>query len=75
MSVADGSLITVIEGTEKGKTWLVDKFISNGVFKKFSGTDQAGSNQDTHGATCDAIAHFSLAITNGCFVLVDIQGK
>ena len=43
--------------------------------QKFSGTNEAGSNSRLVGHTCDALAHFSLALTSGSLVLVDIQGE
>lgn len=67
-------LLTVVEGREKGLTWLVDPLLSSTVIQKFSGTSQAGSNTDLAGMTCDAFAHFSLYDSEGDLVFVDIQG-
>jgi len=53
----------------------VDPFLGEVDVKKFSGTDEAGSNTDLAGMTCDAFAHFSLYDSGGTLVLVDIQGE
>lgn len=59
--------------TEYGMTWIVDPLLDHNKMKKFSGSNEAGSNSDFAGQTCDAFAHFTLADSME-FVAVDIQG-
>lgn len=44
------------------------------IIRKFSGTEAPGDNKDLAGKTCDAFAHFSLEVSSGNLVLVDVQG-
>ena len=70
-------LIEVVEsdtGHEDGLSWIVDPLLDHTATRKFSGTTQAGTNDDFVGKTCDALAHFSLHDSGGEVVLVDIQG-
>lgn len=59
-----------------GWDYLVDPYLGNLPVTKFSGTAQAGRNNDSKvGKTIDAFAHFSLTVTGGNLVLVDLQGS
>lgn len=62
-------------GGEDGLAWLVDPLLDHTATRKFSGTAEAGSNNDFAGKTCDALAHFSLHDSSGEAIMVDIQGK
>lgn len=69
-------MLTVTDGPEKDRAWIVDSLLDNSNIIKFSGTEKAGDNRDTMaGRTCDALAHFSLHDSAGSMVLVDIQGS
>jgi hypothetical protein len=58
-----------------GAAWLCDNLIP-GTAIKYSGTDDAGSHSihNFAGYTCDALAHFSLSVSDEKKVLVDLQG-
>jgi hypothetical protein len=71
---AESFLFEVVADSEKALTWIVDLLLSTTKLSKFSGTLKAGVHQDIYGMTCDALAHYSLAATEGKLVLVDIQG-
>lgn len=69
-------MLTVIDGLEKNRSWIVDPLLDNSDIIKFSGTEKAGDNRSSMaGRTCDALAHFSLHDSAGSLVLVDIQGN
>ncbi|TFK24705.1 kinase-like protein, partial [Coprinopsis marcescibilis] len=75
IKVADAFLFIVSDGMRKGHSWLVDPLVEGGKFRKFSGTNEAGSNgADLAGRTCDAFAHFSYFDSQGTVVFVDLQG-
>ncbi|KAJ7662478.1 hypothetical protein B0H17DRAFT_1144266 [Mycena rosella] len=63
-----------IAGPQKHLAWIVDPLLSTFQTVKFSGTDIAGSHGDLFGATCDALAHFSLEDSEQYLVFLDIQG-
>ncbi|KAF8523987.1 kinase-like domain-containing protein, partial [Gautieria morchelliformis] len=68
-------IATVIEGPQAGWCYLVDPMLPNQSITKFSGMAVAGKNDKSlMGCTMDALAHFSLVISNEALVLVDIQG-
>ena len=46
LCIAQSFIITVAEGPDQGLSWLVDLFLDNGGMRKFSGTLQAGFNND-----------------------------
>ncbi|KAJ7216982.1 kinase-like domain-containing protein [Mycena pura] len=64
----------LLEATADRRVFLVDFLLSNTQTIKYSGTEQAGANNDFYGKTCDAFAHFSLWDSGEAFVLADIQG-
>ncbi|KAJ7163848.1 hypothetical protein C8R43DRAFT_1122815 [Mycena crocata] len=74
LRVAESFIFHVISGPQKHLAWLVDPLLSSTETTKFSGTDVAGNNGDLFGATCDALAHFSLEDSEEYLVFVDIQG-
>lgn len=43
--------------------------------RKFLGTNQAGTNPDFAGKTCDTFTHFALVGSGLEFVPTDMQGK
>ena len=57
-----------------GHAWLTDVLLPTTKIQKLSGTNEAGRNNRLLGQTCDALAHYSLLVTGGSLVLVDIQG-
>ncbi|KZT32553.1 hypothetical protein SISSUDRAFT_1066839 [Sistotremastrum suecicum HHB10207 ss-3] len=60
---------------ESPKVWLCEPFIPDtSTLRKFSGTMDAGANNDLAGASADALAHLSLIATKGRIVLADLQG-
>ncbi|KAF8508003.1 kinase-like domain-containing protein [Gautieria morchelliformis] len=72
---SDSWIATVIEGPQAGWCYLVDPMLPNQSITKFSGAAVAGQNDKSlMGRTMDALAHFSLVISNEALVLVDIQG-
>ena len=74
LCIAQSFIITVAEGPDQGLSWLVDLFLDNGGMHKFSGTLQAGFNNDLVGISCDAFAHYSFHNSKRSAVFVDIQG-
>ncbi|KAF9554089.1 kinase-like protein, partial [Agrocybe pediades] len=70
-------IIEVVAGDDEGLAWIVDPMLDDKEMHKFSGSNQAGTHRedDLMGTTCDALAHFSLADSEGSMVFVDIQGK
>jgi len=68
-------LVTVTKGPATGLAWIADPLLPSSDIRKFSGTNEAGSNTDLAGMTCDAFAHFSFQDSDEAFVLVDIQGE
>ena len=74
MCITQSFIITVAEGPDQGLSWLVDLFLDNGGMRKFSGTLQAGVNNDLVGISCDAFAHYSFHDSKNSAVFVDIQG-
>ena len=64
----------LLEAAADRRVFLVDLLLSNTQTIKYSGTEQAGANNDFYGKTCDAFAHFSLWDSGEAFVLADIQG-
>ncbi|KAF5309430.1 hypothetical protein D9619_012338 [Psilocybe cf. subviscida] len=67
-------IVKAVDGDEKGLAWLIDLLLDSNSIRKFSGTTQAGQNTDFLGMTCDALAHFSLHVSDEEQVIVDIQG-
>ncbi|KAJ7912437.1 hypothetical protein B0H13DRAFT_2327443 [Mycena leptocephala] len=65
LRAAQSFILHVTSGPRKHHAWLVDPLLSTTNTIKFSGTDVAGSNSDLFGATCDALAHFSLEDSEG----------
>ncbi|KAJ7260326.1 hypothetical protein B0H12DRAFT_1231816 [Mycena haematopus] len=65
LRVAESFILHVISGPRKHHAWLVDPLLS---------TTQTTNNADLFGATCDALAQFSLADSAESLVFVDIQG-
>ncbi|KAJ7436621.1 hypothetical protein FB451DRAFT_1453797 [Mycena latifolia] len=74
LRVAESFILHVVSGPQKHHAWIVDPLLSTLQTVKFSGTDVAGSHGDLFGATCDALAHFSLEDSEKYLVFVDIQG-
>ncbi|KAJ7439478.1 kinase-like domain-containing protein [Mycena latifolia] len=74
LRVAESFILHVVSGPQKHHAWIVDPLLSTLQTVKFSGTDVAGSHGDLFGATCDALAHFSLEDSEEYLVFVDIQG-
>ncbi|KAJ7182576.1 kinase-like domain-containing protein [Mycena crocata] len=75
LRVADAFILSVTHGPEKHRSWLVDPLLSHCKTEKFSGTNVAGNHVgDLFGATCDALAHYSLQDSSETLVYVDIQG-
>ncbi|KAJ7489031.1 kinase-like domain-containing protein [Mycena latifolia] len=74
LRVAESFILRVVSGPQKHHAWIVDPLLSTLQTVKFSGTDVAGSHCDLFGATCDALAHFSLEDSEEYLVFVDIQG-
>ncbi|KAJ7210364.1 kinase-like domain-containing protein [Mycena pura] len=64
----------LLEAAADSRVFLVDLLLSITQTIKYSGTEQAGANNDFYGKTCDAFAHFSLWDSGDAFVLADIQG-
>lgn len=59
------------------RTFLAAPYIPHGEGyseDKWSGTDQAGNNNDHLGHVMDAFAHHSLVDSNNTAVIVDLQG-
>ena len=72
LCITQSFIITVAEGPNQGLSWLVDLFLDNS--RKFSGTLQAGVNNNLVGISCDVFAHYSFHNSKNSTVFVDIQG-
>ena len=60
------------------RTFLATPYLSDDKgyeFRKFSGTENAGSSGDLHGLVVDAFAHFVHDASDGQYVFVDLQGE
>lgn len=76
LCTADSFILTIVDGNKAGSSYLIDELLENAIFRKFSGTNQAGQNTDDFpGRTSDTFAHFSLYHSEGTSVYVDIQGS